>query len=191
MVNPRMVHSTQPPLSRKSRSNQKASLTTFGSGVQMQGDEPGALLFQYLGQGLAARGQGGMQEQQRNGHYQTLDRGHQGLGNATGHQLRITGTEQGDGLEGDDHAGDGTQQAEQRGNGGEQLDQRVAAIQHRGFPQDGLVQLQLQGLQILQPGLIADHTENAAQRVVVTQVAQVVGLLVDLPGDTEQPSQDR
>ena len=137
------------------------------------------MLLQQLNQALAAAGQQGVQEQQRNRHHQAQHRGHQRLRDAIGHQSRIATTALGNRLKGDDHPGHGAEQTEQRRHGAEQFEQALAFFQRWGFLQDCLVELQLQGFQISQLRFGTQHTDDPTQRVVGTRCAQVMHLRAD------------
>ena len=80
----------------------------------MLSDDAGALLFDHMDQRAALRSNDRVQQGRRDGYHQTEYGGDQGLGDTASHGLRITGTEQGDGLEGRDHTDNRTQQAQQR-----------------------------------------------------------------------------
>ena len=76
-------------------------------------DDAGGLLLDDVDHASAQVAQDRVEEHEGNRGDQTEHGRHQRFGDTTGHQLRIAGTEQGDGLKGSDHTGDRTQQPHQ------------------------------------------------------------------------------
>ena len=128
-----------------------------------------------------------MRQQQRNGGAEPQHRGHQRLGDAPRHQLGIARPEQGDGLEGADHAHHGAQQAHQRRDRGEHADggQALAHLRHVG--DDHAFQLPRHKVQVVEMGVVVVGGEDPAHRVVGVDLIQVLKLALDAPIDRRQP----
>ena len=116
--------------------------------VHPLGNDTGRLLVQDLNQRAAAAGEQGVKKQQRYGGDQAHHRGYQRLGNSAGHQFRVAGSKQADGLESQNHTCHRTQQSEQGGDRGQQFDQAEAALQGGRLTQDRFIQQQLGGINI-------------------------------------------
>ena len=80
----------------------------------MFGNNAGTLFIQNVNDRFASAGDDGEAEQQGQGCDQALCCGNQGHGDVSGHDFGVTGTKQGDGLEGTNHTGNGSQQTKQR-----------------------------------------------------------------------------
>ena len=78
----------------------------------MLSNNPRRLLIQYVNDALGAAIHDGVQQNGRNGNKQTQYRRYQSGGDTARHCLGITGTENCDRLEGDNHTGNGTQKSE-------------------------------------------------------------------------------
>src|SRR5690606_11395058 len=131
----------------------------------MRCDDAGALLFDDLHELTAARRYDRVQQHHRDRDDQAFDRSDERGGNTARHQLRIAGAEQRDRLEGQDHAGHGTEQTEQRCHGRDDLERALPLLELRGLLEDGLVDLELERLDVVVLVLVVD-AQHAAQGVV-------------------------
>jgi hypothetical protein len=119
-----------------------------------------------------------VQQQHGDRHAQPEHGGDQRLGNTAGHEARIAGTEQGDGLESHDHAGHRTQQTHQGRHGGNDLEQRQVLVDTRHFLEHRLAEAQFQGLDIELP-FFACRPDDAPHGVIVADIAHVLQLPTD------------
>src|SRR5690606_25065566 len=136
------------------------------AGLGPSGDNTRRLFFHDVNDTVAARLDQGVHQDGRYGHHNTQYGGYQGTRDTAGHDLRITGTEQRDGLEHRDHTGNRTEQTKQRRYGRDDLEQRLEAFETRGLGQDGLAELQLERLDVHVLVVLVDH-QHATQRVVL------------------------
>merc|ERR1711974_242986 len=118
-----------------------------------QGGPVGAVILVLLIEDLlvTARHGGGdsVKQKQRDSSNKAENRRHESDRNTTSHQLRIAGTEVGDGGKGDDHTDNRTEKAEKRCNGGKNLNHVVEAFDLRRLAEDLLVEFELKRLKVL------------------------------------------
>src|SRR5690606_28166189 len=108
------------------------------------GDEASGLFVEHLLVATRHRGHNGVAQEQRDSRDKTEHRRRESDRDTASHQLRIAGTVDGDGGEGDDHTDNRTEKAEERRDSSEHLDDVVEAFDRRGFLEDLLVEFELE-----------------------------------------------
>ena len=129
-----------------------------------------------------------MQQHRRDGHQQTQYCGHQGAGDTASHGLGITGTEDGNRLEGNDHTGHRTEQTHQRRHRSNDLEQGQTRLQFGSFLEYTLRHFQLQGLGIHIGAGFVDR-QYPPQRIVLVGLVrlELAGYLGADQGQDQHP----